>query len=240
MLVDLASFLYKRNRLGGFHHGEVVDNEDPDKKGHIKCIIPNVLEGGKESLPWIAPKYLSFGGLSDTQVFSVPKIGASVLVEFENPYCLYYTAWTPTDKSINDLFHDDYPDRYGMQDGEFLVLMANRRMGDVVLAKRTTTGETTLAYLGPESEVDLATAGKIDVTSAENTINIRARRDLNLETEAGDGAEGSVFRIRGTLLVDTYDGLTIKSNGANLTVDTGGGGSERHDRRRKRDRGCWG
>ena len=224
MLTEMSTFLYKRKRLEGPHHGTVVANDDPDKMGHVKVRVPDVLDGETDALPWAAPKFSSsLGGASEAQVFMVPKVGSSVIVEFDNPYSLYYCAWTPSDKTVNDLFHGEYPDRYGMVDGEFLIVLANRAIGDAALIKRVPTGESTLAYLGPQAEIDLATAGKIDISSVESTIDLRAKQDLNLETEGENEAEGSVFRIRGTLLMDIYDGLTIKSNGADLTVDTGGG-----------------
>ena len=224
MLVDLTSFLHQRKRLEGVHHGIVADNNDPERKGHVKVRIPGVLDGETDSLPWCAPKFPTvFGGLANSQAFVVPKTGSAILVEFENPYCLWYTGWAPSDLTVNDLFHDEYPNSYGIKDEEFLVLVANRSNGDVLLVKRATTGENTLAYLGPEAEVDVATAGRIDLASVENTINVRARQDINLETNAENEASGSVFRIRGTLLMDTYGGLTVKSNGSDMIVDTGGG-----------------
>ena len=224
MLVDLTSFLYQKKRLEGIHHGIVVNNNDPEKRGHIKVSIPGVLDGDEDSLPWCAPKFpCALGGSANAQMFVVPKQDSSVIVEFENPYCLWYTGWTPSKPTENDLFHDEYPNSYGMQDEEFLLLTANRQNGDVLLVKRATSGENTLVYLGPEAEVEVTTAGRIDVNSVDNTINLRAKQDLNMEVDGENSSIGSVWRVRNTLLIDTYDGLTIKSNGSDMIVDTGGG-----------------
>ena len=216
-LINLSTLMYKRKRLDGVHHGVVVDNADPDKLGHLKVEVPGVMEGDPGNLPWCAPKLGFFlGGSEASQQFVVPVTGATVTVEFDGPYCPYYTGWVPDKKTANDLFHRDYPQSYGMIDGEFVAIAANRKLGDVLLAKQTPAGERTVVYFGPEGELDVTTASGVSFNSATKKIELRAKEDLNMETM---GEDGSTWLIRGKLFMDVHDGLRVKSTGGNLTVE---------------------
>ena len=58
--------------------GEVVDNNDPLKKGRIKVIVPYIFDGIKtEDLPWCEPTF-PYGGSENLGFFFVPEKGSNV------------------------------------------------------------------------------------------------------------------------------------------------------------------
>ena len=136
MLMDLPAALHKKNRLAGVHHGEVVDNEDPEKIGCVQIKVPGVVDvtdgGSEEDLPWAYPVYEVGGGSVDNQEFRVPNIGAVVLVEFPNndPYSPYYRGWVPNITLKNDQWTGDedadYPASYGSIDDQGNYWKVNR------------------------------------------------------------------------------------------------------------------
>lgn len=65
--------------------GRVVDNQDPLMKQRIKVVVPNLLEGPVELLPWIGPTVHSKFGITETAVsVEVPVVGSIVSVTFQD------------------------------------------------------------------------------------------------------------------------------------------------------------
>ncbi len=67
-----------RNRYFGKYPGKVVDNKDPENRGRLTIMVPNLL--GTEILS--ADPCLPFGG-KDMGLFMLPEPGAGVWVEFQ-------------------------------------------------------------------------------------------------------------------------------------------------------------
>jgi hypothetical protein len=69
--------------LQGMYKGEVLDNQDPEKRGRVKAIIPGLIE---PSTGWILP--IGFPGAGQREAglgFSwVPQAGSSIIVCFLN------------------------------------------------------------------------------------------------------------------------------------------------------------
>jgi uncharacterized protein involved in type VI secretion and phage assembly len=75
--------------------GEVVDNNDPLKKGRIKVIVPYIFDGIKtEDLPWCEPNF-PYGGSENLGFFFVPEKGSNVIIEFIGG-SKYKPIWTGT------------------------------------------------------------------------------------------------------------------------------------------------
>ena len=65
-------------RLYGKYRGKVVDNQDPEKRGSIKVVVPAVLA---ETPLWALPCSPYAG--KNVGFFAIPPVDASVWVEFE-------------------------------------------------------------------------------------------------------------------------------------------------------------
>jgi uncharacterized protein involved in type VI secretion and phage assembly len=68
------------NRYYGKYRGKVVDNKDPKGLGRIRVEVPELLNDQKTG--WALP-CLPYGGSKDTGLFTIPKEGSSVWVEFQ-------------------------------------------------------------------------------------------------------------------------------------------------------------
>jgi uncharacterized protein involved in type VI secretion and phage assembly len=64
----------------GKYRGYVTDNDDPDKRGRVRVLVPSIL--GDAETGWAEP-VLPFGGIKDAGLFLVPPPKAIVWIEFE-------------------------------------------------------------------------------------------------------------------------------------------------------------
>jgi len=97
----------EERRFGKFR-GTVTDNQDPDKRGRLRLLVPSVL--GNEETDWALP-CLPYGGGAGYGLFMVPANNAQVWVEFEEGD-IHRPIWTgvfwqqgsdvPTDASRSD------------------------------------------------------------------------------------------------------------------------------------------
>jgi Type VI secretion system/phage-baseplate injector OB domain len=67
------------NKFYGKHRGTVVNNADPEQRGRIQAIVPDVQ--GRVPTTWALPCVPMAGKQQGT--FMVPQIGAAVWIEFE-------------------------------------------------------------------------------------------------------------------------------------------------------------
>lgn len=217
MLYNFQTFLHKKDRLKGVHFGTVVDNDDPNRLGHVKVRVPEVLDGSTEDLPWIAPKYTSFlGGNTNAQNFVVPNEGAEVCIEFQNPYCIYYTGWTPSNRTRNDELTEEsrYTDIYGARDEQDTGWFIDREMQSVevrhvsgTVLKCDADGSVTLINPGNFS---MQIGGDFDVTAMGN-ITIQS---------------GEFLKILALKALETISGgSSIFNSGGNFNVKTAGDNS---------------
>jgi len=79
MFISLVDWLGIQNNLKVPHIGFVKDNADPKKIGRLKILIPGLLEGNSDDLPWIYPLNPSFmGNNSAVGTTSIFNIGAEL------------------------------------------------------------------------------------------------------------------------------------------------------------------
>jgi len=76
------------NKFFGKHRGTVVNNVDPEQRGRIQAMVPDV--AGYALSSWALPA-LPAG--MQMGMFSVPMIGSGVWIEFENGN-IDYPIWT--------------------------------------------------------------------------------------------------------------------------------------------------
>lgn len=89
-VADLA--LRAQRSYYGKYRGFVIDNQDKEKLGRLRLIVPSAL--GDTETCWALP-CLPFGGLADQGFFAVPEVDAQVWVEFEEGN-LSLPIWTGT------------------------------------------------------------------------------------------------------------------------------------------------
>lgn len=74
---------FNERRYYGKYRGIVMDVQDPERLGRIKCRVLEVL--GKEIITdWAWPATAWYGGMRDYGHFVVPEVGSSVFLEFES------------------------------------------------------------------------------------------------------------------------------------------------------------
>jgi len=211
MLFNMSSFLHKKRRLDGIHHGVVVANTDPKGLGHIKVQVDNVLEGDVDSLPWVAPKLPSFlGGGNDVAYFSVPNVGNTVLVEFFDIYTIYYTG------VVNNTMHlesdqvggvfgnQTNPSKYGFVDNEGTVVEVDRENDIFHLHHKQTH-----LWLR-NNQVQLTTPHDTDVTSSKAIT-------ANGQTITATGASSVKLVCGGSSITITSGNITLNSASIDLT-----------------------
>ena len=84
--------LQAQRKYYGKYRGLVTDNADPEALGRLRLRVPSLL--GETETGWALP-CLPFGGLADQGLFTIPEIGATVWVEFEEGG-LSSPIWTGT------------------------------------------------------------------------------------------------------------------------------------------------
>ena len=120
-MIRISDHFKKINLLSKKFKGVVVDNNDPKKLGRVKISIPELFGENveAENLIWVQPKLDSFqGGRIDISSFSVPEIGAELVVEFPNNdlYSAFYVGAWQSENTHQSEFNEDYPDSYGFRD----------------------------------------------------------------------------------------------------------------------------
>lgn len=118
MLANLND-LEQTDYTGQTFIGTVVANNDPEKLERVKVTIPNLYEGTVANLPWVAPKVAKlFGNRTGVGVFSVPDIGTTVYVEFQNgdPHYPFYLGSPVLSRADLPEADANYPNRYGFKD----------------------------------------------------------------------------------------------------------------------------
>jgi uncharacterized protein involved in type VI secretion and phage assembly len=77
-LIRLARHIDEKHY--GKHRGIVTDNQDPQKRGRLKLLVPSVL--ADQATDWALP-CVPYGGAAQQGMFMIPEVDAQVWVEFE-------------------------------------------------------------------------------------------------------------------------------------------------------------
>lgn len=220
MLIKITEHFQPVKSLTKPQLGIVVDNEDPEKLGRVKCTIEKIFVGEKDLLPWIALPV-------DPNRMYVPKVGSKLRIEF--PYNdIYYpvaVGYWHDKENHSEYFDDDYPNSFGLESDNLKMKFNDKtKAGEVVHSsgtKATISDDGTL-------EIEVAKDLKIKVTgnyeiTADGDIKFTATGALEVVTDgsakfAGKGGTdvgdaGSVTNVNGTQVMLAGGGVGIATLG---------------------------
>lgn len=106
------------------YFGEVIDNNDPSKKGRIKVRVYGLFPDSipKTDIPWAIPDFSYVGSVKGS--FIIPPLKTKVRVYFDHGdiYCPVYEAKGYSENDLPDTINNDYPDTmilYSTDKGEY-------------------------------------------------------------------------------------------------------------------------
>ena len=110
-------YITNEKSTGGPRKGRVVHNEDPKKKGRIKCTVAGMFESkDPDELPWCYPEQpAQSGGQAGAGTFHVPDVGTEVIIKFpyNDPYMPVYSGVYQSETSHPVQFDEGYPNSGG-------------------------------------------------------------------------------------------------------------------------------
>lgn len=229
MFLKLSENLEKTLPMKRTYKGIVVENNDPEKLGRVKCTVQGIFEGDTANLPWITPQRSdSLGGNADSGVYAIPEIGSYLEIKFptEDVYSPFYYGYWEDANTHQSEFDTDYPDTYGFKDstGTKVVINKKQKTFDFEHAsgvKMSVDGDGNLTMTIPKDfgistenlNLEANADAKID---AGGNAEITAGGDVKAE---GDGT-GSFKGTGGTTVGDASSATSVDGSVVNLA---GGG-----------------
>ena len=210
---------------------KVIENKDPDQNQRIKVIIPGLLEGAVEDMPWLLPRqHTPFGGVSPTSgVMAVPHIDSDVVVFFQNGDLMYgMTSGTTTTKAQNlGVLLENYPARYGYVDPAGNHFYTDTTEGKVVVELRHKSG--TVININDTGTVTITVVENVDMTVKGNVkLQVDGNVDESVKGNVTSNVDGNVTNtvkgnvtstVKGNVNETVSGNVTSKISGtANLTV----------------------
>ncbi|ATB39032.1 phage tail protein [Cystobacter fuscus] len=195
-----------REKYYGKYRGFVVDNEDPEKLGRLRVMVPSVL--GEEPSPWALP-CMPFGGLAGQGWFLLPEVDAQVWVEFEEGD-VRRPIWTGTfwQKSA------DVPEPAAKTPPTTRLLQTPG--GHVLQFDDEPDQERLLLHHPSGAEVSLEPKGSIALTDAEGATVVLDAEAKTLRIEDSHG--NSVQLGSSGVLVEDANGNRIELGSSGATV----------------------
>jgi len=193
MLIKLSKFIEEK-RFGKFR-GFVGDNQDPQKRGRLKLLVPSVF--GDTQTDWALP-CAPYGGLGGQGLFMIPDTDAQVWVEFEegdvNRPIWVGTFWQQEGDVPEDAAKDEPTTR--------LLQTASGH----ILQFDDAEGEEQLRIHHPsDAEVILDAKGRIALTDSGGAT-------VTLDAEAG---EISIKDSNGNSMLMSSSGTTVEDSNGN-------------------------
>jgi uncharacterized protein involved in type VI secretion and phage assembly len=217
----------KRNDYEGVYFiGTVIANDssqatDGKKDARVQIRIANLLSEVPDAmLPWARPaKSMGRGSGPNVQSFSVPVIGAKLMVILQNgdPYHPLYVGGLLTAEDLHEIFQTNYPARYGMADDYGNTFYVDTSTGDVDFNHKsglnihvTPAGDFNIT--GPK-DLNANFQGNANVKIVGNTAlevdgNTTATLKGNLNATVTGNAE---VDVTGTTTVNSTSDMTLTS-----------------------------
>jgi uncharacterized protein involved in type VI secretion and phage assembly len=189
----------------GKYRGEVIDNEDPEKRARVRLYVPTILGSEVES-HWAEP-CLPFGGLADQGLFMVPEIGAELWVEFEAGN-INHPIWTGTTWKKEG----DAPEEAAERSPHMRQL---KTPSGQILSFDDTEGEEQIRLFHPShAELLIDPNGMVQLTDGAGAT---------LVMNAGDNPSIEITDTNGNSLLTNTSGTTVTDSNGNQIVMEGGG-----------------
>lgn len=178
----------------------VVENNDPLQLQRVKVVVPEMLEGNTDDLPWVLPLHAHAGGFGETYgMLHVPPIGAEVVVEFQGGRASYglLLGSVPEKRSKLDPLLANYPNRRGWVDhqGNYFYIDTTEGQNQVELYHKSGTW------------VKILDSGEVQVFTQSNArIDVTGNADVNVAGTTNVVSQGN-------MTVQSHAKLTLQGNG---------------------------
>lgn len=194
-LIGGNMYIKKEENTQGWSKGKVVNNQDPKKKGRVKCLIPGMFEGDESSLPWCYPKNgISVGGATSGS-FHVPKVGDELIIEF--PYNdknmpVYTGSWqTETNHPIQFDEDDSYGQSGGTVFGDNSWFKVNEKDG--TFEYKHPSGA--FIFIDKDGNIGVNANKDLYLYAPNGSLYLGGKNGVLLESEAGPVGVGSAQDI---------------------------------------------
>lgn len=176
--------------------GTVVSNEDPEMLGKIKVVIPGIMEGTVDELPWVRRKNdTAFCG-DDAELFDVPAVGSVVEVRWNyDENTPMYSGAPNSKKHTSKVFTNNYPYEGGIRFGKCVIKM------DKATNLITINNGNCFLQMDPLGNISLTCQGNMNLTSARDlTITapkttVKGSLDVEGSFNCAKGANGAITPI---------------------------------------------
>lgn len=200
----------RKNQIqpGVKYKGQVLDNNDPDKRGRVRVKVFGVLDNldSEDHYPWAVPDWSHGDGSTQySGKFDVPKVNAIVGVEFQvapdGSGSIYHPRYTSSHtfepETLKDSEHH-YPNRkvHRLSNGAVVIV--------------DTEDDSVWMYNPGESHIK--SAGKLCIKSEETFVLIS-------DVEVGIRAPEVAVRALEHLILESENKLTIRSAGP-MNIET--------------------
>lgn len=211
-----------RQEYFGKYRGFVTDNEDPDRLGRLKLIVPSLLETSE--LEWALP-CMPFGGLPEYGFFMIPEVGAQVWVEFEQGNLAYPiwtgTFWQPESEVPEEISSDGPTARLIKTPSGHILHMEDKEDEEIIHLKHMIGSELLIDEKGSLALTDQngatltidADAGEIIVADSNGNTMTMSSSGTTVEDSNGNKIEmaASGITVKGQQVV--IDGQTVMLGG---------------------------
>ena len=217
----------QQTKYYGKYRAFIADNEDPDKRGRCKLLIPSVL--GETNSDWATPCF-AYGGGAGFGVVAVPPTGSQVVAEFleGDPSAPMWTGtfWRTASEPPAEFSGGDKPTAKVMKTESGHVLIFEDKDGEETVTLRSKAeailemnpkGSFSLTDSGGATVVLDAEAGEISIEDANGNSMVMSSSGIALKDSSGNE------------VTTTSSGVTVK--GATVTIEgnsvaVGGSGGE--------------
>lgn len=193
---EMISKLIERidKKFYGKYRGQVVDNQDPLKRGRIRAKVQNLLDD--QETGWCESS-VPFGGMEDYGFFMVPEVGSSVWIEFEAGD-LSMPIWSGVWYSSNSIPSE----AKGTVDPSKKIIKTKK--GHIIMFDDTDGNEKIIIQ-------DKTQNNLIEIDSVQNSLKIISQMKLSLKANIVEIEAETAMSIKaGTTL--TIQGAIVKIN----------------------------